>query len=51
MSEQPNVPVRPGSDDEPPPTAEDTDAAQHGAVRTQGETAVDDAIGTGDNVH
>ena len=22
-----------------------------GAVRTQGETAVDDAIGTGDNVH
>ena len=51
MSEQPNVPVRPGSDDEPPATTTDPDAAPHGAVRTQGETAVDEAMGTGDNVH
>jgi hypothetical protein len=51
MSEQPNVPVQPGSDDEPPATRTETDAERHGAVRTQGETAVDDAIGTGDNVH
>ena len=51
MSEQPNVPVQPGSDDEPPPTPTDTHAADRGAVRTQGETAVDDAIGTGDNGH
>ena len=51
MSEQPNVPVRPGSDDEPPGTRPGPDAAEHGAVRTQGETAVDEAMGTGDNVH
>jgi hypothetical protein len=50
MSEQPNVPVRPGSDDEPPATTTDP-GAEHGAVRTQGETAVDEAMGTGDNVH
>ena len=51
MSEEPNVPVRPGSDDEPPATTTDPESAQHGAVRTQGETAVDEAMGTGDNVH
>ena len=51
MSEQRNEPARPGSDDQPPATRTDPDAAEHGAVRTQGETAVDDAIGTGDNVH
>jgi len=52
MSEQPNVPVRPGSDDEPTTTTEtETETAQHGVVRTQGETAVDEAMGTGDNVH
>jgi hypothetical protein len=51
MSEQPNEPVRPGSDEKPPATRTDSDAAEHGAVRTQGETAVDDALGTGDNVH
>jgi hypothetical protein len=51
MSEQPNVPVRSGSDEEPPGTRREPDAAQHGAVRTQGETAVDEAMGTGDNVH
>ena len=49
MSEQPNEPVRP--DDEPPTTRPDPGAAEHGAVRTQGETAVDEAMGTGDNVH
>jgi hypothetical protein len=51
MSEQPDVPVPTGSDDEPPAARTETDAAQQGAVRTQGETAVDEAIGTGDNVH
>jgi hypothetical protein len=51
MSEQPNDPVRPGSDDEPPATRTDPDAVQHDVVRTQGETAVDEAMGTGDNVH
>jgi hypothetical protein len=51
MTEQPNAPVQPGSDDEPRTTRADTQATEHGAVRTKGETAVDDAIGTGDNVH
>ena len=51
MTEQPNVPAQPGGDDEPPATRTDTNAAEHGAVRTQGETAVDDAIGSGDNEH
>ena len=51
MTEQPNGPVQPASDDEPPSTRPASEAAEHGAVRTQGETAVDDAIGTGDNVH
>ena len=50
MSEQRDEPARPGSDDEPPAARTDT-RAKHGTVRTQGETAVDDAIGTGDNVH
>ena len=50
MSEQRDEPARPGSD-EPPATRTDTHTAEHGAVRTQGETAVDEAMGTGDNVH
>ena len=51
MSEQRDEPARPGSDDEPPAARTDSHAMEHGVVRTQGETAVDDAIGTGDNVH
>ena len=51
MSDQRDDPVRPGSDDAPPATRTDTHTVEHGVVRTQGETAVDDAIGTGDNVH
>jgi hypothetical protein len=51
MSEQPNEPARPGSDDETRTTGTDADVVEHGSVRTQGETAVDDALGTGDNVH
>jgi hypothetical protein len=51
MSEQPDVPVRPGSDDEMPPAGTGSEAGQHGTVRTEGETSVDEAIGTGDNVH
>jgi hypothetical protein len=51
MSEQPKEPERTGSEDAPPATTTDPDAAEHGAVRTQGETSVDEAMGTGDNVH
>ena len=51
MSEQPNEPERTSSDAEPPATRTDRDAAEHGAVRTQGETSVDEAMGMGDNVH
>jgi len=51
MTEQPNVPTRPGSADESPSTPTGTDTGEHGKVRTDGETSVDEAIGTGDNVH
>jgi hypothetical protein len=50
MTEQPNSPDRPGPSDEAQAERDD-DRDRHGAVRTPGETAVDDAIGTGDNVH
>ena len=49
MTEQPQVPQRP-ADDEPPPSA-GGGAGEHGKVRTDGETSVDDALGSGDNVH
>ena len=50
MTEQPNIPDQAGPADETP---EETGRRgdRPGAVRTAGETAVDDAIGTGDNVH
>lgn len=51
MSEQPKVPEQPDAGEQPTPDGTATDAGQHGPVRTQGETTVDDAIGTGDNVH
>jgi hypothetical protein len=51
MTEQPNVPRQPATDDEPPPAGPRDDAGQPGTVRTQGETAVDEAMGTGDNLH
>jgi hypothetical protein len=53
MSEQSRVPPETGTDDEPPTpgTGTGTDAGRPGDVRTQGETAVDEAMGTGDNVH
>ena len=51
MSEQSNVPPKTGTDDEPPTPIAGTDAGRPGDVRTQGETAVDEAMGTGDNVH
>ena len=50
MTEQPTVPGQPASDEESAPAGPD-DGAQFDTVRTQGETAVDEAMGTGDNVH
>jgi hypothetical protein len=50
MTEQPNVPRQPASDEESP-TGPGDDSGRPGEVRTQGETAVDEAMGTGDNVH
>jgi hypothetical protein len=49
MTEQPNVPEQPDSEDAAP--AEGTGDRDRDAVRTSGETSVDDAIGSGDNVH
>jgi hypothetical protein len=51
MTEQPNIPRQPASDEESPPAGTGDDASQPGKVRTQGETAVDEAMGTGDHVH
>ena len=51
MSEQSNVPPTTGTDDEPPTPGTATGTGRPGDVRTQGETAVDEAMGTGDNVH
>ena len=49
MSEQPRTPQRPADDD--PPARAGSDAGDRGRVRTDGETTVDDALGSGDNVH
>jgi hypothetical protein len=49
MSEQPNVPAQPDRADEA--TSTGRDSGHPGKVRTDGETTVDEAIGTGDNVH
>ena len=51
MTEEPKVPGQPASAEETPPAGSGDDSAPHGTVRTQGETAVDEAMGTGDNVH
>ena len=51
MTEQPDVPREVGSGEEPRPPGPGDEAGQPGSVRTQGETAVDEAMGTGDNVH
>ena len=51
MTEQPPVPQRPAGDDELRPPDAGSGAEQHGKVRTEGETSVDEAMGTGDNVH
>ena len=51
MSEQPKFPAPPGRDDAPPHPSTPPPAPARGPVRTQGETAVDDAMGAGDNVH
>jgi hypothetical protein len=51
MTEQPNVPRQPATDEESPSPGPGDDPGQPGKVRTPGETAVDEAMGTGDNVH
>jgi hypothetical protein len=51
MSEQPNEPRQPDSIEKSSSKASGTDSRQPGKVRTDGETSVDEAIGTGDNVH
>jgi hypothetical protein len=51
MTEQPDVPRQPATGEESPPAGAGDEAGQHGEVRTQGETAVDEAMGAGDNVH
>jgi hypothetical protein len=51
MTEKPTVPRQPVSDEESTPAGPGDDSAQPGTVRTHGETAVDEAMGTGDNVH
>jgi len=51
MTEKPNVPQQPAGEEESPPAGPADDSAHPGEVRTQGETAVDEAMGTGDNVH
>jgi len=51
MTEQPDVTGEVASGEEPRPPGPGDDAGQPGTVRTQGETAVDEAMGTGDNVH
>jgi hypothetical protein len=48
MTEQPNGPEQPARKEES--TAEGT-GERADRVRTEGETAVDDAMGAGDNVH
>jgi hypothetical protein len=51
MSEQVPVPPEPDTDDEQRGPQSGTDTGRPGNVRTQGETAVDEAMGAGDNVH
>jgi len=51
MTKEPNGPRRPATDQESPPAGPGDDSGQPGKVRTPGETAVDEAMGTGDNVH
>jgi hypothetical protein len=51
MTEQTNGPEQPGSEVESPAERAGKHGEPPGPVRTEGETAVDDAMGTGDNVH
>ena len=51
MTEQPKGPEQPGREDESPPDRTGERGGRPDRVRTEGETAVDDAMGTGDNVH
>jgi hypothetical protein len=51
MTEQRNHPRQPAGEEESSPAGPGDDPGQPGEVRTQGETAVDEAMGTGDNIH
>jgi hypothetical protein len=51
MTERPTVPGQPASDEESASAGPGDDRGRPGTVRTQGETAVDEAMGTGDNEH
>ena len=47
MTEQPGNDVRSGDEENAPPAGRGKDTGRPGRVRTEGETAVDDAIGQG----
>ncbi len=49
MTEQPNVAREPAGEKKPPPAGGDDDSGRPGKVRTESETAVDEAMGTGDH--
>jgi len=51
MTEQPDDARPPAHDEEFAPAEPGDHTGQPGPVRTGGETAVDEAMGTGDNVH
>ena len=49
MSEPQDEPRQPGTDDQTTTARTGDDAGRRGEVRTHGETAVDEAMGTGDD--
>ena len=51
MTEQEKNPRQPASEEGSRPVGPGDDPGPPGKVRTQGETTVDEAMGTGDNVH
>ena len=51
MTEQPYDPQQSAAAEKPQPGGPGDHSARPDNVRTKGETAVDEAMGTGDNVH
>jgi hypothetical protein len=51
MTEQPEPPDQPDTVERSTAEGAGDGDRPHGTLRTEGETAVDDAIGSGDNVH